>query len=70
MVLAGSLMIVSGLFLAEATAYSSSATAGEATLYNWNVADKTQPLLGLNRDRLPAGFAQSLTYPLQVACTA
>jgi len=70
MALAGSLIIVAGLFLAEPPRRASSASAGEATGYKWNVVDKAQPLLGLNRDRLQAGFAQSLTYPVQGACTA
>ena len=69
MVLAGSLAVVAGLFLAEPRRYASSASTGEA-VYKWNVADKAQPLLGLSRDRLPPGFAQSLTYPVQGACTA
>ena len=69
MVLAASLAVVAGLFLAEPRRYASAST-GEATVYKWNVADKAQPLLSLSRDRLPAGFAQSLTYPFQGACTA
>lgn len=68
--LAGGLMVVAALFLAEPGRYASSATAGEATGYKWNVTDKAQPLLNLSSDRLPAGFAQSLTYPIQGACTA
>jgi hypothetical protein len=70
MVLAGSLVIVAGLFLAEPRRYASSASTGEAIDYKWNVGDKAQPLLSLSRDRLPADFAQSLTYPVQGACTA
>ena len=68
MALAGSLIV--GLLLAEPPRRASSAPAGEETAYTWNVADKAQPLLGLSRDRLQAGFAQSLTYPVQGACTA
>jgi hypothetical protein len=67
--LAGSLMVVVSLFLA-ASSSERSASAGEATAYKWNVSEKDLPLLGLNRDRLQPGFAQSLTYPVQVACTA
>jgi hypothetical protein len=70
MALAGSLIVLAGLFLAEPPRRASSAAAGEASVYKWNVADKAQPLLGLSRDRLQAGFAQSLTYPVQGACTA
>ena len=68
--LAGSLIVVAGLLLAEPPRRASSASAGEATIYKWNVTEKAQPLLGLSRDRLQAGFAQSLTYPVQGACTA
>ena len=68
--LAGSFMIVAGVFLAAAPKSANSAAAGDAALYKWNVADRAQPLLGLSRDRLPAGFAQSLSYPVQGACTA
>ena len=67
--LAGSLIVI-GLFLAAPPRPASSASAGEATVYKWNVTDKAQPLLGLSRDRLQPGFAQSLTYPVQGACTA
>ena len=70
MALAASLIAVAGLLMAEPPRRASSASAGEATVYKWNVADKAQPLLGLSRDRLQAGFAQSLTYPVQGACTA
>ena len=70
MALAGSLVVVAGLFLAEPPRGANSASAGEALAYKWNVADNAQPLLGLSRDRLQAGFAQSLTYPVQGACTA
>ena len=69
MALAGSLITVAGLSLAEPPGRASSASAGERTVYKWNVADKAQPLLGLSRDRLQPGFAQSLTYPLQGACS-
>ena len=68
--LAVSLIVVAGLFLAEAPRRVSSASAGNATVYKWNVADKAQPLLVLSQDRLQPGFAQSLTYPVQGACTA
>jgi hypothetical protein len=70
MTLAASLIVAAGLFLAEPPRPASSASAGEATVYKWNVADKAQPLLGLSQDRLRPGFAQSLTYPVQGACTA
>jgi hypothetical protein len=69
-VLAGSLIVVAGLLLAEPPRRANSASAGEATAYKWNVAEKSLPLLGLSRDRLQPGFAQSLTYPVQGACTA
>ena len=68
--LAGCFTVVAGLFLAEPPRRASSAPAGEVTEYKWNVADKAQPLLGLSRDRLQPGFAQSLTYPVQGACSA
>ena len=68
--LAGSLIVAAGMFLAEPPRRASSASAGETPVYKWNVADKAQPLLGLSRDSLQAGFAQSLTYPVQGACTA
>ena len=42
----------------------------EATAYKWNIGEKGSPLLDLNRDRLQPGFAQSLTYPVQGACSA
>ena len=67
--LAGGLMVVVSLFLAQAPKAESSASAGEATAYKWNVAEKGLPLLDLNRDRLQPGFAQSLTYPFQGACS-
>jgi len=70
MAFAGGLIVVATLFLAEPLRRGVSAAAGEATLYKWNVADKAQPLLSLSRDRLQAGFAQSLTYPVQGACRA
>jgi hypothetical protein len=70
MAVTGSLIIVAGLFLAEPPRRASSASGSEATVYKWNVADKDQPLLGLSRDRLQPGFPQSLTYPVQGACTA
>ena len=70
MVLAGSLIVVVGLFLAEPPRGARSASAGEATAYKWNVAEKGLPLLSLSRDRLQPGFAQSLTYPVQGACSA
>ena len=66
--LSGSLMVVLSLFLA-ASSSERSASAGEATPYKWNVSEKGLPLLGLNRDRLQPGFAQSLTYPFQGACS-
>jgi hypothetical protein len=69
MALAGSIIFVAGLFLTEPPRRASSASAGEAPDYKWNVSDKAQPLLRLSRDRLPADFAQSLTYPVQGACT-
>ena len=68
--LAASLIVVAGLFLAEPPRRASSASAGEASVYKWNIADKAQPLLGLSRDLLQPGFAQSLTYPVQGACGA
>ena len=68
MALAGSLIVFAALFLAEPPRRASSASAGEATVYKWNVGDNAQPLLGLSRDRLQPGFAQSLTYPFQGAC--
>jgi len=67
--LAGSLIVAVGLFLAEAPRAARSASVGEATAYKWNVAEKGLPLLDLNRDRLQPGFAQSLTYPFQGACS-
>ena len=67
--LAGSLLIVISLFLAEAPR-ARSASVGEGTAYQWNVAEKGLPLLGLSRDRLQSDFAQSLTYPVQGACSA
>jgi hypothetical protein len=67
--LAGSLIVVVSLFLAEAPRVARSASAGEATAYKWNIAEKGSPLLDLNRDRLQPGFAQSLTYPVQGACS-
>jgi hypothetical protein len=63
-------MVVVSLFLAEAPRVAKSASPGEATTYKWNVAEKGSPLLGLSRDRLQPGFAQSLTYPVQGACSA
>ena len=66
--LAGSLVVVS-LFLAVSSS-ERLASAGEAMAYKWNVSETGLPLLGLNRDRLQPGFAQSLTYPVPVACTA
>jgi hypothetical protein len=66
--LAGSLIVVVGLFLAEAPRVRS-ASAGEATAYKWNVGEKGLPLLDLSRDRLQSGFAQSLTYPVQGKCS-
>ena len=67
--LAGSLLVVVSLFLAEAPR-ARSASVGEETAYQWNVAEKGLPLLGLSRDRLQSDFAQSLTYPVQGACSA
>jgi hypothetical protein len=67
--LAGSLIVVVGLFLAEAPRVARSASAGEATTYKWNVAEKGSPLLDISRDRLQPGFAQSLTYPVQGRCS-
>src|SRR5438105_3875381 len=32
------------------------------TIYQWNLEDKEQPLLGLAQDHLNAGFDQSLSY--------
>jgi hypothetical protein len=69
-VLAGSLIVVVSLFLAEAPRAASSASVGEATAYKWNVAEKGSPLLGLDRDRLQPGFAQSLTYLVQGKCSS
>jgi hypothetical protein len=63
------LMVVVSLFMAEGSRGARSASAGEAAAYKWNVAEKGLPLLGLNRDRLQPGFAQSLTYPFQGACS-
>jgi len=70
MALTGSLIVIAGLFLAEPPRRASSSSARDVPVYKWNVADKAQPLLGLSRDRLQAGFAQSLTYPVQGACSA
>ena len=67
--LAGTLLVLVSLFLAEAPR-ARSASIVEATVYQWNVAEKGSPLLGLSGDRLQAGFAQSLTYPVQGACSA
>jgi len=67
--LAGSLLVVVSLFLAEAPGVASSASVVEATAYKWNVAEKGLPLLGLSPDRLQSGFAQSLTYPVQGKCS-
>ena len=67
--LAVSLLVVSSLFLAEAPR-ARSASIVEATTYQWNVAEKGSPLLGLSGDRLQPGFAQGLTYPVQGACSA
>ena len=66
--LAGSLLVLVSLFLAEAPR-ARSASIVEATAYQWNVAEKGSPLLGLNQDRLQPGFAQSLTYPVQGKCS-
>jgi hypothetical protein len=68
--LAGSLIVVVGLFLPQASTGARSASVAEATAYQWNVVETALPLLGLSRDRLQPGFAQSLTYPVQIACTA
>jgi len=68
--MAGSLVVVVSLFLAEAPRVARSASASEATPYQWNVAEKGSPLLGLSRDRLQPGFAQSLTYPVQGKCSS
>ena len=68
--LAGGLMVFVTLFMAEGSKGVRSASAGDAAAYKWNVGEKGLPLLGLNRDRLQPGFAQSLTYPVQVACSA
>jgi hypothetical protein len=68
--LAGSLIVVVSLFLAEAPRAANSASPDEATAYKWNIGEKGSPLLDLNRDRLQPGFAQSLTYPVQGACSA
>ena len=67
--LAGSLIVVVSLFLVEAPR-ATSASLVEAEAYKWNVAEKGLPLLDLSRDRLQSGFAQSLTYPVQGACSA
>ena len=67
--LAGSLVVVVSLFLAEAPR-ARPASVGEPTAYQWNVTEKGSPLLGLSRDRLQPGFAQALTYPVQGACSA
>ena len=67
--LTASVMVVGSLFLA-ASSSERAASAGEAAAYKWNVSEPGLPLLGLNRDHLQPGFAQSLTYPLPVACTA
>jgi hypothetical protein len=66
--LAGSLLVVVSLFLAEAPSVVSSASI-EATAYKWNIAEKGLPLLDLSRDGLQSGFAQSLTYPVQGKCS-
>jgi len=70
MAVAASLIIVVGVLLADTPKGASSASAAEAPVYKWNVADKAQPLLGLSLDHLRAGFAQSLSYPVQGACNA
>ena len=49
--------------LVEPSKSGASASAGEATAYKWNVAEKGLPLLGLGHERLQTGFDQSLTYP-------
>lgn len=67
--LAASLLVVISLFLVGAPR-ARSASAGEATAYKWNIAEKDSPLLGLSLDRLQSDFAQSLTYPVQGACSA
>jgi hypothetical protein len=67
--LAGSLIVVVSLFVAEAPRVARSASPGEATAYKWNVAEKGSPLLDLSQDRLQADFAQSLTYPVQGKCS-
>lgn len=67
--LAGSLMVVVSLFLADGSRGARSASAGEAPAYKWNLVEEGLPLLGLDRDRLQPGFAQSLTYPFQKPCT-
>ena len=67
--LAVSLIVVVGLFLAQAPRAARSASVVEATAYKWNVVEKGSPLLGLNQDRLQPGFAQSLTYPVQGKCS-
>ncbi len=67
--MAGILLVLVSLFLAEAPR-ARSASIVEATAYQWNVAEKGSPLLGLSGDRLQPGFAQGLTYPVQGACSA
>ena len=66
--LAASLMVVVGVLLSEAPR-ARSASVVEGPGYQWNVAEKGLPLLGLSRDRLQSGFAQSLTYPVQGKCS-
>jgi hypothetical protein len=68
-VLAGGLMVVVSLFLAEGSRGARPASAGETIPYKWNLAEKGLPLLDLSRDRLRPGFAQSLTYPFQGGCS-
>ena len=68
--LAVSLLVVVGVLVSEAPRSAMSASAGESTAYKWNVAEKGLPLLDLSRDRLQSDFAQSLTYPVQGACSA
>ena len=41
----------------------STAASDVATSYQWNIANKELPLIGLNASRLNAGFDQSLAFP-------
>src|SRR5438132_14155465 len=40
-----------------------SSESESAVKYQWNIREKDAPLLGLDHERLRAGFDQALTYP-------